>query len=129
MTDYFEKHQERLNQAIAANGNVWGVAVLLAIRPRVKIHGDAVDLGLAVFQALGLNCPFEIDQPGIITHAASVEVSPYTQEPLGIAYPKVDLDALYEGIQEALPAWRDAGVRTRIGICMEMVERLNKHKL
>jgi phenylacetic acid degradation protein paaN len=93
--------------------------------PSRKIHGDAVDQGLAAFRAR-LNRPFELDQPGTIGRTG-YEVSPYTQEPLGITYPKADLEVLYEAAHEALPAWRDAGARARVGVCMEIVDRWNKN--
>ena len=125
MTDYFDKHHERLQQAIHATETrrAWSS---FNDSPSRKIHGDAVDAGLAAFQAR-LNKPFEIDQPGTISHMRVFEVSPYTQTPLGVTYPKVDVDVLYEGAREAIPAWRDAGARMRVGVCMEMAERLNKH--
>lgn len=124
MTDFFEKHQARLDEALAAveTRGSWSP---FNESPSRKIHGDAVDQGLADFQAR-LNHPFELDQPGTVGRTGH-EVSPYTQEPLGITYPKTDLDDLYEGVREALPAWRDAGPRRRVGVCLEMVERLNKH--
>ncbi|HZQ10986.1 MAG TPA: aldehyde dehydrogenase family protein, partial [Anaerolineae bacterium] len=123
MNDLFEKHRERLEQAVAAiqARTAWSA---FNDSPSRKIHGDAVDQGAAAFRAR-LNRPFEIDQPGTIGRIG-LEISPYTQEPLGITYPKADLDALYEAAREAIPAWRDAGARARVGVCMEMVERLNK---
>ena len=124
MNDYFEKHQQRLEQAGAAiqSRAAWSP---FTDSPSRKIHGDAVDKGLAAFQAR-LNQPFELDQPGTIGRTG-FEVSPYTQEPLGITYPKTDLDVLYEAAREAIPAWRDAGARTRVGVCMEIVERWNQN--
>lgn len=123
MNDWFEKHRERLEQAVAAiqARTAWSP---FNDSPSRKIHGDAVDQGAAAFRAR-LNQPFEIDQPGTIGRIGW-EISPYTQEPLGITYPKADLDVLYEAAREAIPAWRDAGARARVGVCMEMVERLNK---
>lgn len=124
MTDYFDKHHERLQQAVEATQTraAWSP---FNDSPSRKIHGDAVDAGLAAFQAR-LNKPFEIDQPGTIGQTG-MEVSPYTQEPLGVTYPKVDAGVLYEAARKAIPAWREAGARTRVGVCMEMVERLNKN--
>lgn len=124
MTDFFDKHHERLEQAIEASQTraAWSP---FNDSPSRKIHGDAVDQGLAAFQAR-LNKPFEIDQPGTIGRTG-FEVSPFTQEPLGITYPKVDVDVLYAAARQAIPAWRDAGGRTRVGVCMEIAERLNKN--
>lgn len=124
MTDYFDQHHERLLQALDAiqSRAAWSP---FADSPSRKIHGDAVDKGLAAFQAR-LKKPFELDQPGMIGHTG-FEVSPFTLEPLGVIYPHADLDVLYEAMHEALPAWRDAGARTRVGVCMEIVDRWNKN--
>lgn len=124
MADYFEKYRERLSEAIAAT-ETRGAWSPFNESPSRKIHGDAVEQGAAAFRAR-LNKPFEMDQPGTISHMPSFEVSPYTQESLGITYAKVDLDVVYEAAREAIPAWREAGTRARVGVCMEMVERLNK---
>ena len=124
MNTFFDQHQERLQQALDTiqSRGAWSP---FTDSPSRKIHGDAVDKGLAAFQAR-LNQPFEIDQPGTIGRTG-FEISPFTQEPLGITYPKVDLDVLYEAMHEALPAWRDAGARTRVGVCMEILDRWNKN--
>ena len=124
MTEYFDKHQERLQQALDAiqSRAAWSP---FTDSPSRKIHGEAVDQGLAAFQAR-LHQPFELDQPGTIGRTG-FEISPFTQEPLGITYPKADLDVLYEAMREAMPAWRDAGERTRVGVCMEIVDRWNKN--
>lgn len=124
MSDFFDKHQERLQQAVETiqTRAAWSP---FTDSPSRKIHGDAVDLGLAAFQAR-LNQYFEIDQPGTIGRTG-FEISPFTQEPLGITYPKADLDVLYEAMREAMPAWREAGARTRVGACMEIVDRWNKN--
>lgn len=124
MTDYFDQHHERLQQTLDAiqSRAAWSP---FTDSPSRKIHGDAVDQGLAAFQAR-LNKPFELDQPGTIGHTG-LEISPFTQEPLGITYPKADLDVLYAAMREALPRWRDAGARARVGVCMEIVDRWNKN--
>jgi phenylacetic acid degradation protein paaN len=124
MTDYFEKHRERLEQAVDTiqSRAAWSP---FPDSPSRKIHGDAVDKGLAAFHAR-LNKPFELEQPGTVGQTG-FEVSPFTQEPLGITYPKADLDVLYEAMHEALPAWREAGARGRVGVCMEIVDRWNKN--
>ncbi len=123
MTEFFDKHQERLQQALDTiqSRGAWSP---FTDSPSRKIHGDAVDQGLAAFQAR-LHQPFEIDQPGTIGRTG-FEISPFTQEPLGITYPKADPDVLYEAMHEAIPSWRDAGARTRVGVCMEIVDRWNK---
>lgn len=126
MTDHvlFEKHRERLEKAVVS-AQTRGAWSPFNDSPSRKIHGDAVDKGAAAFRAR-LNRPFEIDQVGTRGQIGD-EVSPYSGEPLGITYPQADIDALYAAARAALPAWRDAGARTRVGVCMEMVDRLNRN--
>lgn len=60
--------------------------------PSTKIHGhDKPVAGKAAFEA-HLNRPFDLDQPGVIGHAGE-EISPYTQQSLGITYPVSDPQA------------------------------------
>ena len=42
------------------------------------------------------------------------EVSPYTQQALGIHYPQADIEQLFDAAEAAMPAWADAGIETRI---------------
>ena len=45
---------------------------------------------------------------------------------LGITYLRPNINVLLKAVQAALPAWRDAGVETRVGVSMEILSRLNK---
>jgi phenylacetic acid degradation protein paaN len=78
--------------------------------------------GLAAFQGQ-LGRRFELEQPGLVDRVGD-EVSPYSCEPLGIDYPRADLDALFDAARRAMPAWAAAAPRARLGICMEIVDRL-----
>ncbi len=69
-----------------------------------------------VFRALG-------DQPTTGDHVAS-EVSPYGP-PLGVRYPRLDVDAAMAAARAAMPAWRDAGPRARAAVCVEIIDRIN----
>ena len=51
---------------------------------------------------------FVLDQPGAIGRLGE-EVSPYTQAPLGISYPRADLDRLFSAARTAMDAgWAQA---------------------
>ncbi|HET8602024.1 MAG TPA: phenylacetic acid degradation protein PaaN [Segeticoccus sp.] len=65
------------------------------------------------------------DQPTDGTWVGS-EVSPYGPE-LRVRYPHLDIDAGLAAAKAALPAWRDAGARTRAAVCVEMIDRINEH--
>ncbi len=119
----FDKHRKTLDGAVAAirSRAYWTPYPEL---PSGKIYGEtAKDDGLAAFKAR-LNKPFKIDQPGEIGRVGN-ERSPYGFG-LGITYPAVDLDVLLPAAQAAMPKWRDAGVHARVGVCLEILHRLNR---
>jgi len=118
-----ERHQETLDGARKAirERTYWSAYPEM---PSGKIYGETAKAdGEAAFKAR-LNAPFEIDQPGTIGHVGD-ESSPYGIS-LGITYPAVDLDALLPAAREAIPAWRDAGIEARTGVCLEILTRLNR---
>lgn len=120
---FFDRHQKLLDQAVAANRSrtYWSAYPEI---PSGKVYGETAKAdGQAAFEAR-LNKPFTIDQPGT-EGTVGGEVSPYGL-PLGITYPKPTLNLLLKGVQDALPAWRTADIETRVGVCMEILSRLNK---
>ncbi|WP_292052362.1 MULTISPECIES: aldehyde dehydrogenase family protein [unclassified Brevundimonas] len=91
--------------------------------PSTKIHGpDKPVAGKAAFENQ-LGKPFDLDQPGVVDRVGA-EVSPYTQKPLGITYPRCSPDALIAAAEDAWPAWREADPELRLALCVEMAERL-----
>ncbi|MCV6627180.1 MAG: aldehyde dehydrogenase family protein, partial [Cellvibrionaceae bacterium] len=80
--------------------------------------------GKARFEAM-LGQPYPLEQPATIGQTGA-EVSPYTRQPLGISYPKADVAELYQHIDKAKADWRKASVETRVGICMEMLQRCSE---
>ncbi len=119
----FERHQKLLDQAVSAihSRSYWSGYPEM---PSGKLYGESAKAdGEAAFQAR-LNKPFEIDQPGT-TGRVGAEVSPFGMA-LGIPYPRPDLDVLLKAARAAMPAWRDAGIEARVGVCLEILARLNK---
>ena len=119
---YFDTHKATLDKAVAAihARTYWSP---FAEVPSGKIYGESAAAdGEAAFKAR-LDRPFEIDQPG--SGRIGAERSPYGIE-LGVTYPKPDIDALIAAAETALPAWRDAGPAARVGICLEILTRLNR---
>jgi phenylacetic acid degradation protein paaN len=45
---------------------------------------------------------------------------------LGIGYPQADLDVLLPAAQSAVTAWAAAGPETRVGVALEILDRINK---
>jgi phenylacetic acid degradation protein paaN len=118
----FEKHEASLRAAgEACRRRGW--FSLFQETPDKHPGGDAARVaGVAAFTAQ-LGRRFELDQPGTVDRVAG-EVSPYTSAPLGIDYPRADVDALFAAAQAAMPAWAAATPNARLGVCMEIVDRL-----
>lgn len=119
----FEKHHgtlENARKAVRERG-YWSAYPEV---PSGKVYGEtAKDDGQAAFQAR-LDKPFEIDQPGT-TGRVGDEVSPFGFR-LGITYPKADLDVLLPAAQSAMTKWRDASIEARVGVCLEILARINR---
>jgi phenylacetic acid degradation protein paaN len=91
--------------------------------PSPRVYGEhAAGDGEAAFKAY-LDADFPLAQPGSIGSVAT-EVSPFGV-PLGVRYPHSDVEALLAAAQAAMPAWRDAGPRTRVNVCLEILQRLH----
>jgi len=87
--------------------------------PSSKIHGsEKPAAGKAAYEAM-LGKPFQLDQPGEIGRTGH-EVSPYTQEALGVDYPKSDPDILFQAARAAMKDWNAATPEERAGVCLEM---------
>lgn len=96
--------------------------------PKLYPEGEAAAAaGKAAFEAL-LGQPFALDLPGV-TGQAGEEISPYTQEPLGITYPQADPDTLFAAARAAIPGWAGAGIDTRLNLLMEGLDRLYRQHL
>jgi phenylacetic acid degradation protein paaN len=87
----------------------------------------AQTLGLAAFNA-HLGSPFALDQLGRIGDLGE-EVSPYTQQALGISYPQADIDTLFSAAESAMPTWTNATPEARIDVLMEILDVLYREHL
>lgn len=119
---FFEAHRARLEQAV----NACHTRIYWSAFPEVasgKIYGETAKVdGEAAFKAM-LGKPFDLGQRG--TRRAGREVSPYGMA-LGITYPAADPDALIETSIKAGESWARTSIEDRIGVCLEIVDRLNK---
>lgn len=123
----YEKHRATFERAVLACSarHCWS--------PYPEMPGQYPDAARA--QAAGaqafrrqLGQRFVLDQPGI-TAEVGEELSPYTQQPLGILYPQSDIDRLFDAGEAAIPAWADAAIDTRIGVLMEALDTLYREHL
>lgn len=129
--DWFEQHQERFHRAqrACAERHCWSPFPELASKyPDAQA---AMQKGFAAFQSQlgdGQTRLFSLEQPGI-TGTLGAEVSPYTQQPLKIAYPHSDIDALFGAAHTAMHDWALATPQERIGALMQVVEVLYSQHL
>jgi phenylacetic acid degradation protein paaN len=120
---FFERHRETLDRALAAiqERAYWSAYPEM---PSPSAYGEsAADDGRAAFEAQR-GQPFRLDQAGT-DGGAGAERSPYGFD-LDVRYPHADMEVLLPAMAAALPAWRDAGADTRAGVCVEILDRLNK---
>ncbi len=118
-----DKHRAVLDGALAAiaSRGFWSP---YPEQPSPKNYGEgALEAGKQAVQAL-LGQRFELDQPGVSGWTAC-DRSPYGVA-LDVQYPVCDVDALVAAGQAAMPAWRRLGVDGRTGVCLEILDRLNK---
>ena len=119
----FDRHAPTLQRALTAiaERGYWSP---YSEAPSPRIYGEgAAEAGKAAFEALR-DKPFALDQPGTVGDVGH-EVSPYGF-PLGITYPKADLDRLFAGVAAAEQGWRKAGPEAWVGVCAEILQRINE---
>ncbi|MBM7076660.1 phenylacetic acid degradation protein PaaN [Micromonospora humida] len=120
----YDRHADTLHRALTAitERGYWS-AYPESPSPRVYGETAAAD-GKAAFEAY-LGGDFPLDQPGTADRVAT-ETSPFGVA-LDVRYPHPGADEVVAAASAALPAWRDAGPQTRVGVCLEILDRLHKH--
>lgn len=117
---FFDKHQHLLDRAGEAFQSRTNWSAYDDSDPT-----DAADLeSAAQWLRDQRGRPFDLEHHPGTTHHQDDEVSPYTGERLDISYPRADLDELLAAAERAWRPWRDADTRERVGVCLEMCERL-----
>ncbi|MFL9901040.1 phenylacetic acid degradation protein PaaN [Paraburkholderia fungorum] len=119
----FTKHEDTLQKALTAveTRGYWSPFVEM---PSPKVYGETANAdGEAAFKA-HLNKTFELDQPST-GETVGAEVSPFGF-PLGVRYPKADPDTLISAAAAAQRNWRTAGPQAWIGVCLEILARVNR---
>ena len=119
---FFETHRALLDQAVAASRTrgYWSAYPEIASG---KIYGETAKAdGEAAFKAV-LGKPFDLGQPG--GKSVGQEVSPYGM-PLGVTYAAADVPTLIKASTAAGEKWGAASIEDRVGVCLEIVSRINK---
>ena len=118
-----DKHRATLDgalNAIATRG-YWSAYNEM---PSPKVYGEtAPDDGKKAFEA-HLGKQFALDQPGQSGWHGG-EQSPYGIE-LNVQYPVCDIETLIAAGEAAMTGWQKIGADGRTGICLEILDRLNK---
>jgi phenylacetic acid degradation protein paaN len=121
--DFFKTHQATLDQALSSilERNFWSA---YPENPSPRAYGEtAAQEGQAAFEAYrGKAFPLTLE--GAQGEVGN-EQSPFGVD-LGIRFPKVPVDQLLAQSQLALDSWRDAGPQAWVGICLEILHRLNQ---
>ena len=123
MTAFYETHRTLLEQALEAiaTRGYWSA---YSESPSKRVYGEtAPQDGEAAFKDL-LDKPFELDQPGAETRVGA-ERSPYGFD-LGITYPQASPEDLISASQAAAPGWAAATPEVRAGVCLEVLQRVNR---
>ena len=118
-----DKHRATLDgalNAIATRG-YWSAYNEM---PSPKVYGEtAPDDGKKAFEA-HLGKQFVLDQPGQSGWHGG-EQSPYGID-LNVQYPVCDIETLIAAGEAAMTGWQKIGADGRTGICLEILDRLNK---
>lgn len=123
MSPLFERHESTLRAAVDALSTRGHWSAYPEV-PSGKIYGEtARQVGQAAYEAL-LGKAFAL--PGHPeSRRVGAEQSPFGGA-LGIRYPAAGAQELLAASQAAAAAWREAGIDKRVGICMEVLARLNR---
>lgn len=120
--DWFSIHEPRLLAAVEAN-RLRHAHAAFQESPSRKHHPEgARQRGLQAFEAR-LGTPFALHAPGSVEKVGD-EVSPWTGRPLGIRYPALDPERAIAAAKGGMADFVRAGAEARIGVCLELLARL-----
>lgn len=119
----FKKHNETLTKALEEIKNRGYYSPYFEM-PSSRVYGENVkDAANASFKAQ-LNNKYKIKGLESDKYIGN-EVSPYGFE-LGITYPSISADKLVSNSKEAMNQWKKLSLDERTGICLEILDRINK---
>ncbi len=132
MTRLYDKHQPLLERAREACRERHCWSPFPEMPAKYPDAERAQSEGLRAFRgylgSAGHRRRFELDQPGTINWIGE-EVSPYTQQALGIDYPQADIDTLFAAATRAMDTWAAASIEQRLGVLMEVLDTLYREHL
>lgn len=116
----FERHEALLNRAVEAihTREYWTpYSENLKKYPEERVKSASDDFKALCDQHFALEGPASIKK-------ITGERSPYGLD-LGTSYDQPDMDKLVDVMHSLVPQWRDVGPKGRVGVCMEILQRLN----
>ncbi len=121
--ELFEKHKKILDRALEEINNRGFWSPYFEI-PSSKVYGEGKkEESIKSFKAQ-LNNRYEIK--GFDTDKyLGEEISPYGFN-LGITYPSIDSEKLVSDSKTAMKQWKNCDLDFRAGICLEILDRINK---
>ncbi|KZL18984.1 Benzaldehyde dehydrogenase [NAD(+)] [Pseudovibrio axinellae] len=123
MVQFFEAHKDTLFQAVKTSKarDYWSAYPEIASG---KIYGEtAKDDQAAEFEAL-MDKPFALGQP-TNGNWVGAETSPYGKA-LGVTYEDASVEDVIAASKAAGKSWASASVEDRVGVALEMLNRVNK---
>lgn len=120
----FKKHNKILTRALEEikNRGFWSPYFEM---PSSKVYGEDVKEKANESFKVQLNNRFEIK--GLESNKyIGKEISPYGFD-LGITYPSIKADKLVEDSKKAMDQWKKISLDDRMGICLEILDRINKN--
>ncbi len=116
----FERHKELLDRAVEAihTREFWSpYSESLRSYSEESVKSAPEDFKGLCDQHFALEGPASVKK-------ITGEFSPYGFD-LGTSYDQPDMDQLVDEMHAAIPQWRDVGPKGRVGVCMEILQRLN----
>lgn len=125
-TDWLAAHRERLDGALTAIRSR-GYYSAFPESPSPRVYGEtAAEDGKAAFEAYR-GTTYALETPGAVGTVSSEE-SPFGV-PLDVEYPRTveaGLDELLAAARKGLSDWRKGGIDGRVGVTLEILDRLHK---
>ncbi len=120
--DFFGTHRELLEAAVTATATREYFSPFPET-PSTRVYGEAAPQAGADAFAAVRGTQYAVAGPPSVAWVGA-ERSAY-DGPLDISYPEYAAGGLVTTARAALPGWRDAGVRARTGVALEILSRLN----
>ncbi len=123
MQRYFDIHRTTLEGALSAiaRRTYWSAA---PEAPSGKIYGETAKADAEADFKAQLGQPFTMEHPGEAKRIGKEE-SPWGF-PLGVTYPAAGIGELLAASEVAAARWGATDIETRVGVCLEIIARLNK---